>query len=251
VKGLRRSPVIRLSVAFVLATLMLSLVGGTAIASASRKMNRGSSDRPTLATAPVRDPSIRPIHALTDTRASRVHRVAAPSADEPQTDRLHLVPNHGGPHGGQAAVDESTNWSGFIDTGTTFSGVEGQWTVPMVSSTGGDEYSASWIGIDGVSGSTLIQTGTEQDVVGGSTDYYAWVELLPVSQDPIEATVLPGDEMEAEIDETSANVWAITVVDVTQSWEFSNPFDYDTPGLSAEWIQEAPLVSGSQSTMAD
>ena len=109
----------------------------------------------------------------------------------------------------------------------------------------------SWIGIDGVDSSSLIQTGTGQQVVGGVASYDAWFELLPAGAEVIEATVDPGDEMQAVIEETSAGVWTIAIEDVTQSWEYSNQFSYATPGFSAEWIEEAPTISGSQSTLAD
>jgi hypothetical protein len=145
----------------------------------------------------------------------------------------------------------STNWSGQALTGDTYTGVGGQWTVPRVTPTEDDEYSSTWIGIDGYSNSTLIQTGTSQASGGGDTRYFAWYELLPGDAIPIDGTVSPGDVMQAMITEESAGVWEIGIEDVTASWEYSNSFDYTTPGTSAEWIEEAPTVDGSQSTLAD
>jgi hypothetical protein len=151
----------------------------------------------------------------------------------------------------------STNWSGQILTGGSYNGVGGDWAVPSVAASSSDEFSASWLGIDGTSSASLIQTGTAQQVVGGVTDYYAWVELLPGAEGIIgnasgPAPVAPGDQIDAAVFETTTpNVWTIEILDSTQSWEFSQNFPYTTPGTSAEWIEEAPTVDGSQSTLAN
>jgi len=145
----------------------------------------------------------------------------------------------------------STNWAGWIASGTTFTGVGGDWTVPSVQPTQSAEYSSEWIGIDGVLDSDLIQTGTIQDTSGGATSYVAFYELLPAAPVVISGPVAPGDVMLASITEGSAGVWTITIEDQTQSWIYSNPFAYSISALSAEWIEEAPLVGGSQSTLAN
>ncbi len=156
------------------------------------------------------------------------------------------------PHDSLDGPIASTNWSGQVLTGGTYTGVAGSWVVPSVVPSFSDEYSATWIGIDGFSSATLVQTGTSQSTSAGNNTYFAWVELLPGAALPIgSAPVFPGDLMQAVIQETSANVWTIGIQDITQSWTFSMPFSYTTPGTSAEWIEEAPTVSGSQSTLAD
>src|ERR1700733_2712996 len=76
----------------------------------------------------------------------------------------------------------STNWAGWIASGTTFTGVQSSWTVPPVVPSQSAEYSAQWIGIDGVLDSDLIQTGTGQATSGGTTSYSAWYELLPANE---------------------------------------------------------------------
>ena len=146
----------------------------------------------------------------------------------------------------------TTNWSGQILSGGTYTGVAGQWTVPSVVPSASAEYSASWIGIDGVSASSLIQTGTSQETAGGITSYFAWLELLPNAPLNIgSAPVTPGDVMQASIVETSLNVWDISIQDNTANWIYSGSYSYSTPGLSADWIEEAPTVGGSQSTLAN
>src|SRR5262249_22689333 len=76
-------------------------------------------------------------------------------------------------------ANESSNWFGYNQGsleqgGTLFNSITGDWTVPTVTqhTAGQAENSSDWIGIGGgcvdtgctVTDSTLIQTGTEQDV---------------------------------------------------------------------------------------
>ena len=73
----------------------------------------------------------------------------------------------------------SPNWSGYAAATSpspetdSVSAVSGNWTVPSVSGSG-TTCSCVWVGIDGFGGSTVEQIGTEQDVVNGTADYYAW-----------------------------------------------------------------------------
>ncbi len=157
------------------------------------------------------------------------------------------------PHiSGISNLAESSNWSGQVDQGATYTGVYGDWTVPAVVPSAGAEYSSSWIGIDGATNSTLIQTGTAQNTSGGVTSYYAWYELLPGAEIVISsAPVSPGDLMQASIVETALNTWTIVIADVTASWSASGPLAYVTPGTSAEWIEEATTVGSTIGTLAD
>jgi hypothetical protein len=158
----------------------------------------------------------------------------------------------------------ASNWSGFAETGT-YTGVSGTWTVPSVAPTTSSTYSSAWIGVDGFSDSSLIQTGTEEDYYGGSAHYDAWWEILPAAETEISPgtyPVAPGDQMSASIYETSAtkgsggrhhgteHVWDIVISDTTKRWTFSTSQGYNGPGTSAEWILEAPEVGSSIATLA-
>ena len=143
----------------------------------------------------------------------------------------------------------STNWSGQIATGATYTSIEGNWTVPTVVPSFFPRFSATWIGIDGVSASSLIQTGTSQNTANDSTSYFAWVEHASVTLP--DAPVSPGDSMHASITETGAALWTVVLEDVTEGWTYDQQMSYSTPGLSAEWIEEAPTIDGGQSTLAD
>jgi hypothetical protein len=173
--------------------------------------------------------------------------------------RLHLL--HGqlptpGPTGHSSSVHDSyaisDNWSGQIATGGNYTGVSADWKVPQVPDTGNDwEYSATWIGIDGTTSTSLIQTGTAQQSTIGGPNYYAWYEALPGAEVPIDEHVVPGDAIQASVTETSPNVWRIVVVDATQAWTFTKQFSYTTPGASAEWVEEAPTIGNGLATLSD
>jgi hypothetical protein len=115
------------------------------------------------------------------------------------------------------------------------------------------EYSSEWVGIGGVTESNLIQTGTTEDEpnTDASTANFAWYELLPGNAVAINAPVSPGDHMSASVVEGAPGTWTISIEDVTQNWLFSNVFSYSVSAQTAEWIEEAPTVNGSQSTLAN
>jgi len=165
-------------------------------------------------------------------------------------------------------TNESSNWFGYnlgslALGGTLFNSLTADWTVPTASShtKGQDEYSSDWIGIGGgcvdagctVGDNTLIQTGTEQDApaTGGSA-YSAWWEIIPGPSIGISMTIKPGDHMHASIAETlpNSNVWVITLQDVTENETFSQTVPYSSSHLTAEWIEETPLLLGTNAGFA-
>ena len=237
----------------------------------NRIMGTGATEATASALAPASSPppGDGPAHFAIPHVAAATTPV--PSASPPSTHLAplsqsdpHTQPTH--PIGGLKAHDVtngslnlSTNWSGLVETGgsAVFSGVQGDWVVPAVHSSATDEASATWIGIDDQS-SQLIQTGVAQNSGPdyGGTEYYAWVEMLPAAPGIIEissnpAPVVPGDLITSSITEVSPGMWSVDIADSTQGWTFSQPFSYSTPGLTAEWIEEAPTVSGSISPLAN
>ncbi len=155
--------------------------------------------------------------------------------------------------GGHLDATLSSNWSGLVTTGSNIQGAEGAWTVPAVTGASGTD-SASWVGVDGVTSSDLIQTGTAQTPGLG---YSAWWEILPAPSVTIvtltgaAAPVAPGDSMLASVEEVQPGTWTIYIADQTQNWYFQNNFSYSGPGSSAEWIEEAPTDNGQQTLPAD
>lgn len=75
----------------------------------------------------------------------------------------------------------SLNWAGYAETSGTYSSVSSSWQVPTVSNTTSG-YSSAWIGIGGFSGNSVIQIGTSQDCLSGSTTageraYHGFIQL--------------------------------------------------------------------------
>jgi hypothetical protein len=155
-----------------------------------------------------------------------------------------------GPISTTSGTLEAHNWSGHIFTGPTFTAVSGQWVVPTVQSSASGEYSATWIGVDGVNNTSLIQVGTAQDTASGTTTYDDWYEILPANETLI-TSVTPGDHIQASINQDSPGTWTIAITDITSGQSLSQSFAYNGTGTSAEWIEEAPAVSGQPSVLAN
>jgi hypothetical protein len=159
---------------------------------------------------------------------------------------------HGPSNTAMANLWSSANWSGYVVQSGTYSAVTGCWTVPSVSSSAGNTYSSTWIGIDGVTTTAdLIQTGTEQAYYDGAPYYLPWWEILPNSQTPITAfTIAPGNRICASVTQvgTSGN-WTIQIQDVTTGRPpYITVQAYSGPQTSAEWIVERPELCGNPPT---
>jgi hypothetical protein len=175
---------------------------------------------------------------------------------------LHLAP------GVRANANQSSNWFGYsqgtLEQGSKlFNAISGDWTVPAATphTSGQAEASSDWIGIGGgcvdagctLTDSTLIQTGTEQDVdATGAPSYSAWWELVPAPSITISMTVSPCDHMHASISEVvnDADVWSIAIQDVTKGESFSTTVPYPSTHATAEWIEETPLEIGTDAGFA-
>jgi Peptidase A4 family len=169
----------------------------------------------------------------------------------------------------KANTNSSSNWFGYnqgtLEQGSKlFNSITGDWTVPTATqhTSGQAEDSSDWIGIGGgcidagctATDSTLIQTGTEQDVDStGAASYSAWWELVPAPSLTISnMTVEPGDHMQASISEVvpDSNVWTISIQDVTRNESFSQTVPYSSTHATAEWIEETPLEIGTDAGFA-
>jgi hypothetical protein len=163
-------------------------------------------------------------------------------------------------------ANQSSNWFGYnqgaLEPGKSmFTSITGDWTVPTATqhASGQAESSSDWIGIGGgcmdtsctTTDSTLIQTGTEQDVASnGAASYSAWYELIPAPSMTVNMAVKPGDHMHAAIAQTLPGLWKITLQDVTTGKTFSTTTPYSSSEGSAEWIEETLLVIGTNAGFA-
>ena len=197
--------------------------------------------------------------AVVATLGAGAAAATAPSSDPALSLSGRAIGVVRGAHAG-FAMTQSNNWSGYnkgvLETGTPFTSVTGTWVVPAAKAhkQGEDEYSSSWIGIGGgcldtsctTTDSTLIQAGTEQDVAAdGSTSYSTWYELIPAPSLSTPLAVKPGDTVSAAIAETVPGVWSISLANVTTGQNWSTTVPYTSTHATAEWIEETPVVFGS------
>jgi hypothetical protein len=114
---------------------------------------------------------------------------------------------------------ESTNWSGYVVSGGSFSTVTASWTEAKISCTKGDGSTdmSPWVGLDGYTSNTVEQIGTSGDCVGTTSDYYAWWEMYPASPHLISKGVNPGDQFTATVSHTGTS-YTLTLEDLTRHW---------------------------------
>ncbi len=164
----------------------------------------------------------------------------------------------------------STNWSGYgaatnlsSPAAGSVTSVSGSWVVPTVTAPRrGNYYSSAWVGIDGLSDSTVEQLGTEQDVSNGTARYDAWWEMYSSGDGQPEQvisgfTIKPGDSITASVNYTGSGNFVLSITDSTRNETFTttqNTNKTQSPTASqssAEWIVEAPSVGGGQSSLAN
>ncbi len=146
----------------------------------------------------------------------------------------------------------SLNWSGYTAVTNlkkpkkhTVKYVKGTWTVPTITSSITDAYTASWVGIDGYSNSTVEQIGTESDSICGAQSNYAWFEMYPQEAFLIvDFPVNAGDVIRGSVKHLHNGVFELTLANITQRVYTVIPKRYTknkhAERSSAEWIVEAP-----------
>jgi hypothetical protein len=145
----------------------------------------------------------------------------------------------------------SLDWAGYIINSDSanpkpvVTSISGSWIVPEITASQQDAFSATWIGIGGLSDQTLIQIGTEQDSIEGQPVYSAWYEALPdYSMVISEPNISAGDKITASINLTDSanNMWLVSIEDESTAQKFEKIIFYESSRLSAEWIIERPTI---------
>jgi len=148
---------------------------------------------------------------------------------------------------------QSTNWSGYADTGSGFSTVTGSWTEPSVSCTSTTSLAAFWVGIDGYSSSSVEQDGTLAECYGGTAYYYTWWEMYPTNSiQVVGSTLHAGDSITSSV-VRSGTSYTLKVTDSSRSADsFSTTQTCSgCANSSAEWIAEAPSGSSGVYPLSD
>jgi hypothetical protein len=148
---------------------------------------------------------------------------------------------------------ESTNWSGYADTGSSFSKVTGSWSEPSASCSGRTtSLAAFWVGIDGYSSDSVEQDGTLIECEGGTAFQFSWWEMYPTNDvQVVGESVAAGDRITASV-VRSGSSYTLAVTDSTHS---ANSFSTTQScsgcaNSSAEWIAEAPSSSSGVEPLA-
>lgn len=148
---------------------------------------------------------------------------------------------------------ESTNWSGYADTGSSFSKVTGSWTEPSASCGGGrTSLAAFWVGIDGFSSNSVEQDGTLIECSHGTAFQFTWWEMYPTNAiQVVGQSLAAGDSITASVVRSNSS-YTLTVTDSTHS---ANSFSTTQScsgcaNSSAEWIAEAPSSSSGVEPLA-
>jgi hypothetical protein len=144
-------------------------------------------------------------------------------------------------HSGQA---QSTNWSGYAATTGTYTSVSANWVQPAGHCTGGNQYAAFWVGLDGYSSGTVEQTGSEVDCIGRTAQYSAWYEAYPAASMNYNNIVKAGDSFTATVTYTTGNQFSLYIDDITEHWSHTTVVTVaNAARTSAEVIAEAPCCT--------
>ena len=181
-------------------------------------------------------------------RAILRHRRPDALAPEPRASRppVHVR------SGATGTFRVAANWSGEVELGSNVTSVSASWKVPSVVPSASLQFAATWIGIGGFTGTTLIQTGTIEVTATGRVGYAAWVEVLPQAAWTLTSlstpggtpalVVAPGDVVNASVTFTTTDEWQVTIADTTAKWTYSHSYRYSVTPTSADWVTERPTV---------
>jgi hypothetical protein len=149
---------------------------------------------------------------------------------------------------------QSTNWSGYADTGSSYSAVSAKWTEPSAScSSRTTQLAAFWVGIDGYSSSSVEQDGTIIECYLGTAYQYTWWEMYPTNAiQVVGQTAAAGDAITSTVTRSGTS-YKLTVTDATHTADsFTTTQTCSScANTSAEWIAEAPSGSSGVYPLAD
>jgi hypothetical protein len=154
-------------------------------------------------------------------------------------------------------AESSFNWAGYADSATTsgtFTKVSGAWTTPAVVCSKEDTITSEWVGIDGVTSSTVEQDGTLGWCFEGVPTYFTWYEMYPAGTIDVGTSLLPGDKITASVVRSGIN-YTLKVTDATHT---ANSFTQAATcalatclDTSVEWVAERPAFSIGIAPLAD
>jgi hypothetical protein len=196
--------------------------------------------------------------------ASASVRAAARAQVEKLLQRQHGVidiyskghPVAGGKNGIKPKTSvQSTNWSGYADTGTNFTKATATYLEPTFNcaKSAKGSLAAFWVGIDGFSSGSVEQDGTLVECEGNTAVQFSWWEMFPTNAVQIVGTtVASGDRIHLSV-VRSGTSYKLAVTDSTDTADsFTTTQTCSScANSSAEFIAEAPTSGGSITALTD
>jgi hypothetical protein len=153
----------------------------------------------------------------------------------------------------------SNNWGGYASErlGTRFRYIHATFFVPYVNCAASpNSFSGHWVGLDGLSDTTVEQDGILAACRGTTPQYSAWYEMFPQSPVYKSISIQPGDSIEASVYyQAGAHTFKLALTDTTNGGHFSVtktcPVGSRCRRTSAEVISEAPSSNGSVLPLTD
>ncbi|HUY97842.1 MAG TPA: G1 family glutamic endopeptidase [Verrucomicrobiae bacterium] len=143
-----------------------------------------------------------------------------------------------------STVVSSTNWSGYIVGNGPYTSASGTFNVPNLYAATTQTDTSEWVGIDGSTDNSLVQTGVSEiyDPSTNLVNFQPWWTLSTYNfvGQPINMAVSPGNTMTATVSEVSPGLWDLTLTNDTTGATFTTDQSYSAPLASAEWIVEDP-----------
>jgi len=144
-----------------------------------------------------------------------------------------------------APVHHANTWSGYVDTGATFTSITARWIQPAVECTVPNAQASFWIGFDGFGNGTVEQVGTIAKCSGPNEPvvYRAWWEMVASTgnRGGEDIPVSPGDCIVASV-RYAAGAYQLAVRDLTSGRAINTTKTCTVVCLrnTAEWIVERP-----------
>ncbi len=138
----------------------------------------------------------------------------------------------------------TSQWAGYFETPGPVCSVSATWVVPSLACSGTETLSSTWVGVGGLTGDVLLQTGMYDDCVGGAAWNGAFAEEYPGGIANFDLAIRPGDTVQATVSDGSAG-WQAEVADLTTGQAESIAAAGYQGGGSAEWMAEAYGTPGN------
>ena len=143
--------------------------------------------------------------------ASPAHVI--PRIPDDRTELARIISEHAG-------TIDSGNWAGYAATGRIFRDISATYQVPSVNcTTTPNAFAYQWIGLDGLSNSTVEQDGVAGYCQSGTPTYFAWSEMYPAGV-VIQFYLDPGDAVTSAV-RYSGGTFTLSMTDLTSGQSFS------------------------------